>query len=83
MLDELNQSLVKMNKGGSPGNDGIHPEVYLKFWSLLGPPLLEVFHTAVQKGRFERNVKTALITLLLKKKTRTQLIVLTIVPYLY
>ena len=66
-LDELKQSLAKMNKGRSPGNDGIHPEVYLKFWSLLGPPLLEMFNTAIQKGCFGRDVNTALITLLLKK----------------
>ena len=66
-LDELKQSLAKMNKGRSPGSDGINPEVYLKFWTLLGPPLLDMFNTAVQKGSFGREVNTALITLLLKK----------------
>lgn len=56
LLDELKQSLAKMNKGRSPGIDGIHPEIYLKFWSILEPPLLELFNTAIQKGCFGRDV---------------------------
>ncbi len=31
-LEELRQALTRMNKGKSPGIDGIQPEVYLKFW---------------------------------------------------
>ncbi len=56
-----------MNKGRSPGIDGIHPEVYLKFLSILGPPLLEMFNIAIQKGCFGRDVNAALITIILKK----------------
>ena len=40
-LDELKEALGEMKKGASPGFDGIPPELILKFWSLLGPPLTE------------------------------------------
>jgi len=38
-LEELKEALGEMKNGASPGFDGIPPELILKFWSLLGPPL--------------------------------------------
>lgn len=49
-LQELKASLETMNKGRSPGWDGIPPEFYLKFWIHLGPLLLEMINTAISKG---------------------------------
>ena len=66
-LYELRAVLETMNKGKAPGWDGIPPEFYLKFWTLLGPLLLEMINTAILKGSFGRDVNTSLISLLLKK----------------
>lgn len=57
-LDELLQALKQMKKDKSPGLDGIPPEFDLRFWQDLGPLLLEMFHTALQK----EDVNTAIIT---------------------
>ena len=56
-----------MNKGKSPGCDGIPPEFYLTFWTEIGPFLLEMIQLAVQTGNFNRDVNTAIISLLQKK----------------
>lgn len=66
-LDELYMALKDTNKGKSPGWDGIPSEFYLTFWPELGPPLLEMIHSAIQNGAFNRDVNTAIISLLHKK----------------
>uniref|UniRef100_A0A3Q3AUI9 Reverse transcriptase domain-containing protein n=1 Tax=Kryptolebias marmoratus TaxID=37003 RepID=A0A3Q3AUI9_KRYMA len=55
-----------MKKGKSPGWDGVPPELYLAFWDILGPPLLDMINKAVDKGSFNPSINTAIITLLLK-----------------
>ncbi len=37
-LQELESAIRSMNKGKSPGIDGIPIELYTTFWSDLGPP---------------------------------------------
>lgn len=56
-----------MNHGKSPGLDGIPPELYLKFWDVLGPLILEMFQQAIKSGCFNRDINTAVITLLHKR----------------
>lgn len=65
-LEELKEALSSMKKGKSPGWDGIPPEVYLVFWDLIGPPLLNMINTAIDKGAFNSSINSAIITLLLK-----------------
>ena len=65
-LDEIFLSLKQMKKGKSPGLDGIPPELYLTFWEDLGPLILNMFQKALQEGSFNRDVKTAIISLLCK-----------------
>lgn len=36
-----------------PGWDGIPLEVYFTFWDILGPPLLDMINTAIDKGAFQ------------------------------
>ena len=54
-----------MNKGRSPGVDGIPPELLLAFWPQVGPLILNMIHQATKVGSFTKNQAT--ITLLLKK----------------
>lgn len=63
-LDELHGALKCLNKGKSPGLDGLPPELV---WDLVGTLMLNSFNFAIEAGTFHRDQKTALITLLLKK----------------
>lgn len=65
--EELKAAVQSMQRGKSPGIDGIPPEFYVTFWEQLSPFLLNMITYSVDKGRFSRDVNTALISLLLKK----------------
>ena len=44
--EELDDALQSMPRGKRPGSDGLPYEFYTTFWSVLAPPLLQVFHEA-------------------------------------
>ncbi len=62
-LEELHVSLKSLQKGKSPGLDGIPPELYLEIWHLVGIPMLNSFNFAIEHGVFHRDQKTSLISL--------------------
>lgn len=66
-LEELRIAMQSMQRGKSPGIDGIPPEFYSVFWDQLSPYLLDMINYSIEKGGFSRDVNTALISLLLKK----------------
>lgn len=66
-LGELREAVAGMQKGKSPGMDGIPPELYLVFWDALGPLLLDMIHCSIRHGAFSRDLNIAMISLLLKK----------------
>ncbi len=66
-LEELHVSLKSLQKGKSPGLDGLPPELYLEIWDLVGILMLNSFNFAIEHGVFHRDQKTSLISLLLKK----------------
>ncbi len=66
-LEELYVSLKSLQKGKSPGLDGLPPELYLEIWDLVGTLMLNLFNFAIEHGVFHRDQKTSLISLLLKK----------------
>lgn len=67
-LEEIRGALQSMQKGKSPGFDGTPPpEFDVTFWEQLGPFLLDMINFSLEKGKFSRDVNTALISLLLKK----------------
>lgn len=51
----------------SPGLDSLPPELFVHFWSLLGPLLLNMVNSAISVGSFPTSSNIAVITLLLKK----------------
>lgn len=53
-----------MNKGKSPGLDGLPPEFYFAFWPQVGPLLLDMILSAISKGLFCKNNNIAIISLL-------------------
>lgn len=56
-----------MQRNKSPGFDGIPLELYVTFWDKLGPLMLDMVRTSIDKGGFSRDVNLALISLLLKE----------------
>ncbi len=66
-LEELHVSLKSLQKGKSPGLDGLPPELYLEIWDLVGILMLNSFNFAIEHGVFHRD-QTSLISLLLKKR---------------
>ncbi len=66
-LEELHVVLKILQKGKSPGLDGLPPELYLEIWDLVGILMLNTFNFAIEHGVFHRDKKTSLISLLLKK----------------
>lgn len=56
-----------MNKGRSPGLDGLPPELYISFWPQLGPLLLNMLNSSINRGSFSTSSNVAIISLLLKK----------------
>ncbi len=66
-LEELHVSLKSLQKGKSPGLDGLPPELYLEIWDLVGILMLNSFNLQFEHGVFHRDQKTSLISLLLKK----------------
>ena len=66
-LDDLKEAVLAMQRGKSPGLDGIPPEFYITFWEELGPFLLDMIQYSIEQGELSRDVNTALISLLLKK----------------
>lgn len=66
-LEELRKAIQSMNKGRSPGLDGLPPEVYISFWPQLGPLLLNMLNCSISRGSFSASSNIAVISLLLKK----------------
>ncbi len=55
-LQELESAIRSMNKGKSPGIDGIPIELYTTFWSDLGPLMLDMIHFSVTQGSFHPSI---------------------------
>ncbi len=51
-LEELHVSLKSLQKGKSPGLDGLPPELYLEIWDLVGILMLNSFNFAIEHGAF-------------------------------
>lgn len=67
---EFTEALKQLNKKKSPGIDGLTPEFYLKFWSVLGIHFTEVFTTSLEDGRLPSSVRKSVLTLLPKSGDR-------------
>ena len=63
-LEELHEALKSLQKGKSPGLDGLPPELYLEIWDVVGTLMLDSFNFAIEHGTFHRDQKTSLISLL-------------------
>ncbi|XP_072135984.1 MTOR-associated protein MEAK7 isoform X2 [Mobula birostris] len=65
--EEINNAIMAMQSGKSPGPDGYPIEFYKKFKDKLTPVLLEVFQESLENGSLPPSLSQAAISLLLKK----------------
>ncbi len=67
-LEELHNTAKLLQKGKSPGLDGIPPECYLTIWDIVGTLILKSTNYAIDYDSLHRDQNVAIITLLLKEK---------------
>ncbi len=48
-VDEINNALKATIKNKAPGTDGIHFELYLKIWDVIGVHFLEMINCVLDK----------------------------------
>ncbi len=65
-LEELHVSLKSLQKGKSPGLDGLPPELYLEIWDLVGILMLNHLILQLNMGYFIE-IKKLMIHYFLKK----------------
>ena len=66
-IKECSKALSNMPSAKSPGVDGLPAEFYRRFWTLLGPDLVEVYNFCYRHGRLCKSQRQGAITLLYKK----------------
>ena len=65
-LSELTEALSKLKLSKPPGCDGLTVEFYQRFWSQLGPMLLNAFECSRQRGFLPDSSKRGVISLIPK-----------------
>ena len=60
-------ALSKFPNGKTPGNDGLTPEFYKKFWNLLGTLMTDFLNYSYIHGELSNSQKQAIIRLIEKK----------------
>lgn len=64
---EFYHALLKLNKGKTPGSDGLSVDYYVRFWDFLKHPLLDSLEHALEAGELSTEQKRGIITLIPKK----------------
>ena len=70
--EECLKTIKSFTTGKSPGNDGISIDFYKNFWPYFGKYVLDSFNEAIIKGELSSSLRQAVVTILDKKKDRTQ-----------
>ena len=72
-LEEITSAVKKINTNKAPGPDGLSVEVYVKFWDILGPHLVNVFKACSEAGEMCSSMKTSNTRVIFKKGDRKSL----------
>ena len=65
--NEIYKAVKKLNNNKSPGPDGLTPEFYKTFWSILKDPFMDMLHETYQLKRLPSSTCMAILTLIYKK----------------
>ena len=66
-IEKCSKALSNMPSAKSPGVDGLPAEFYRRFWTLLGPDLVDVYNFCYRPGRLCKSQRQGAIALLYKK----------------
>jgi exonuclease III len=66
-LDELDESIKKVNVNSAPGPDGVSNKFIIRFWKFFRYPLLKYANACFEKGVLTDTFRTACIKLIPKK----------------
>ena len=66
-LNEITSSLNSLPNNKSPGDDGLTPAIYRKFWTQLGPRMIESFQSGMEMGHMSTSQQRSVIRLIEKK----------------
>ena len=69
-LAECTQAMRHIKKNKSPGLDGLTIEFYEKFWSLLGPIIVNVYNNSYDNEILPKSLRTSVMNLIFKKGSR-------------
>ena len=69
-VEECLEALTGMARRKAPGLDGLPPEFYLKFWSVLGQDLVQVLNSCYRAGSLTLSQRRGVISLSFKKGDR-------------
>ena len=67
------EAASQMSTNKSPGSDGLLVEFYRRFWSLIGPDLVEILNYSFQHGSLSESQRRGIIRLLYKKEDPLEL----------
>lgn len=70
--EELHTAVKSLNKGKSPGTDGLSPEFYIQFWEEIKAPYMESIQFSIENGSLSEGQRTGLIKLIPKKDLDSQ-----------
>jgi len=65
---ECFNALSKFPNGKTPGNDGLTPEFYKKFWNIFGQRMTDSLNFSYLHGELSNSQKQAIIRLIEKKR---------------
>jgi len=66
-IDELDDSVKKLNLKSAPGIDGVSDEFICKFWTFFREPLYRYVTHCIATGKLTETFNTAIIRLIPKK----------------
>ena len=69
-VDECHKALIGMVHRKAPGLDGFPMEFYVKFWSVLGPGLVDVLNSCYRSGSLSLSQRRGIMNLTFKKGDR-------------
>ena len=70
---EIEIALNQLNKGSSPGSDGLTTEFYKTFFYLIKSDLVEIYITCCLQKEMSETMKQATVKLIFKKNDKMQL----------
>lgn len=71
--EEVREAVFDMGAEKSPGDDGLNPGFFQRFWNIIGSDVADFCISCIASGRIPDEVNTTLLVLIPKKQTPEQM----------